>query len=580
MAEDSHYSQKRADHAVAFIEQLKHIKTKQWAGKPFKLLPWQEDIIRDVFGVIKSDGTRQFRHCYVEIPKKSGKSELAAAIALYLLCADREQGAEIYSVANDKEQAAIVFNLAQQMAQDNPVLRKMCKFVDSRKRIIFPSTRSFYTAISSEIKNKYGMNVHGCIFDELLGQTDRKLYDTMTLGAGSARLQPLNFVITTAGNDKTSVCYEEHCYAIDLLQGRKEDPVFYPVVFAADDQDDWTDPAVWARVNPSYGITVPEDFYQSFFRRAKSNVALEMEFRQFYLCQWLSSSKQWLPMEKYDKAGAPFDAGALKGRECYGGLDLASTDDIAAFVLVFPPPEDAPNGEYFVLPPFWIPHESMLRRSRQDHVLYDKWAREGHLETTEGNIIHYDFIEQKIVELSKVYNIREVCYDRWGAGQLVQHLKDEGLEPVEFAQGFKSLSQPSKELHRLILDEKLRHGGNPVLRWMMENVHIEMDAAGNIKPNKKKSREKIDGVVATVMALARAIAQEDHSSAYDKHGLLTIGPDGLEEFDSATRMWKPYVDPKKKKEPKPQGAIAYNGGTPDYLKKSTERVVTNDNETP
>jgi phage terminase large subunit-like protein len=461
------------------------------------------------------------------------------------LCADREQGAEIYSVANDKEQAAIVFNLAQQMARDNSTLRRLCKFVDSRKRIIFEPTRSYYVAMSSEVKNKYGLNVHGCIFDELLGQTDRKLYDTMTLGAGSARRQPLNFVITTAGNDKTTVCYEEHCYAMDLLEGRKEDPAYYPVVFAADDEDDWTDPAVWKRCNPSYNITVSEDFYCSYCERAKSNVALEMEFRQFYLCQWLSSSKKWLPMDVYDKCGAPFSRDDLKGRTCYGGLDLASTDDIAAFVLVFPP--DDPKGEYFVLPYFWIPKENMLRRSREDKVLYEKWAQMGFLEVTKGNIIHYDFIEEEIMKLRKDFDIKEICYDKWGAGQLVQHLQDEGFETVEFNQGFKSLSQPSKELHKLVSDYRLRHGGNPVLRWMMENVYIEMDAAGNIKPNKKKSRDKIDGVVATVMALARAFEPEEKGSVYDHRGMLAVGRHGLEERDPVTGKWVPYKGEKDRR---------------------------------
>jgi len=521
MEPDSRYNEKKADHAVAFIEQLKHIKTSEWAGKPFKLLPWQEQIIRDIFGIVKPNGARQFRHCFVEVPKKSGKSELAAAVALYLLCADQEQGAEIYSVANDREQAAIVFNLAQQMAQDNPIIRKLCKFVDSRKRIIFKPTNSFYAAISSEVKNKYGLNCHGVIFDELLGQTERKLYDTMTIGSGSARRQPLNFVITTAGQDRNSICYEEHCYALDLLQGRKIDPSYYPVVFAARDDEEWTDPAVWKRVNPSFGITVPEDFYHSFVNRAKTNVALESEFRQFYLNQWLNSAKRWLPMDKYDKGNTPIDLEKLKGRPCYGGLDLASTDDIAAFVLVFPP--DEMNGEYHVLPFFWIPEENMHQRVKNHRVPYAQWARDGHLETTEGNIIYYDFIERKVAELGKIYNIREISYDRWGAEQMSQNLKANGFEMVDFGQGFQSISQPSKELHRLVLDERLIHGGHPVLRWMFENVYIETDAAANIKPSKKKSREKIDGAVATIMALDRAIIREDEKKG--KGGIVVYDAD-------------------------------------------------------
>jgi len=571
MADDSRYSQKRADHAVAFIQQLKHIKTNEWAGKPFLLLPWQEQLVRDIFGIIKPNGKRQFRHCFVEIPKKSGKSELAAAIALYLLCADREQGAEIYSVANDREQAEIVFKLAMQMAQDNPVLRQMCKFVDSRHRIIFPKTRSYYAAISSEIKNKYGLNVHGCVFDELVGQTTRQLYDTMTLGANSGRSQPLNFVITTSGTDKTSVCYAEHCYALDLLHDRKHNPTWYPVVFAAPDDADWTDPVVWKKANPSYGITVPEEFYHNFMLRAKEDVAFEHEFRQFYLCQWLSSSKKWLPMDRYDLGNKPIDEAALYGRPCYGGLDLASTDDIAAFVLVFPPPDDEPNGEYIVLPSFWIPRENMMRRVKNNNVLYDQWHRDGFLNVTEGNVIYYDFIEKELEALAKKYDIKQVMYDTWGAIQMVQNLEGQDFEMIKFGQGYKSLSPPSKELHKIVSDGKLIHGGHPVLRWMFENVYVEMDAAANVKPSKKKSKDKIDGAVATIMALDGAIRRNEYRSPYDSHGLLTIGPDGLEEFDHTTRMWKPYVNPKKKKE-KPQGAIAYVGtGVPDYLKKTGEK---------
>ncbi len=528
MLPDSRYDERKADCAVAFIQELRHIKTTEWAGKPFMLLPWQEQIVRDLFGVVKKNGARQFRHAFVEVPKKSGKSELAAAIALYLLCADGEEGAEIYSVANDREQAGIVFHLAAQMALDNPVLRKYCKFIDSRKRIVFTPTRSFYCAMSSEVKNKYGLNIHGCIFDELLGQTDRKLYDTMTVGAGSGRRQPLNFVITTAGNDRNSICYSEHTYAMDILNERKIDPSYYPVIFAAADDDDWHDPEVWKRVNPSYGITVPEEFYYSIYERAKNDVAIESEFRQFYLCQWLSSAKKWLQMDKYDKGAETIDMEFLKGRKCYGGLDLASTDDIAAFVLVFPPDEQ--NGKFYVLPYFWIPKDNMKRRVKKDHVPYDKWHREGYLEATEGNIIYYDFIEKKIRELAEQYQLEEVAYDRWGAIQMTQNLEAQDFEMSKFGQGFVSFSEPSKELMRLVLDERFIHGGHPVLRWMFENVYIETDAAGNIKPSKKKSSEKIDGAVAAIMALSRAVynmANPKKESVYNTRGILSYGEDGF-----------------------------------------------------
>jgi len=501
MLPTSRYSKRHADYAVAFIETLTHTKG-EFSGKPFKLFPWQEQIVRDIFGILKPDGYRQFNHCFVEICKKSGKSELAAAIALFLLCADKEQGAEIYGVANDHKQASVVFNLARDMVRMNPTLSRVCTVLDGQKRIVFPPTRGFYTALSSEVKTKYGLNVHGCVFDEFLGQTDRSLYDVMVNGAEAARKQPLSFIITTAGSDKTSICYELHQMALDIDAGRKIDPAFYPAIFSAGEDDDWRDPEVWKRVNPSWGKIVSQEYYERFVENAKTDPALELQFRQFFLCQWTSTTKRWLPMDRYEKCGAPLPD--LNGRVCFGGLDLASSEDIAAFVLVFPP--DDPRDEYYVLPFFWIPSDGLARRVK---VPYGKWHQQGHLSVTDGNIIHYDFIEKQIVELTKKYNIKEVMYDRWGAIQMAQNLKGHGFKMTDFGQGFQSMSPPAKELFRLVKDQKLMHGGHPVLRWMMENVYIEMDAAGNIKPNKKRSAEKIDGVVATIMALDGAIRRED-----------------------------------------------------------------------
>ncbi len=523
MLPTSRYSKKHADYAVAFIENLQHTKGV-WAGKPFELFPWQEQIVRDLFGILKPDGYRQFRHCFVEICKKSGKSELAAAIALFLLCADKEQGAEIYGVANDRKQASIVFDVARDMVLQNVALNRLCKIMDSQKRIVFLPTRSFYTAMSSEVNTKYGLNTHGCVFDELLGQTDRKLFDVMVNGANAARKQPLSFVITTAGSDRNSICYEEHMKALDILEGRKIDSTYYPVVFNSSDDADWTDPAVWRSINPSFGKIVDEEYYRNACESAKQNPSEEIQFRQFFLCQWTNSAVRWMPMEKYDKGATPFKPEDLAGRVCFGGLDLASTDDIAALVLVFPPEEE--NGCYYVLPHFWIPKENLARRVQKDHVPYDKWEREGFLNATDGNVIHYDFIEQKIAELGEKHHIAEICYDRWGAIQMAQNLEGKDFKMIAFGQGYQSMSPPSKELMRLVLDEKIIHGGNPVLRWMIDNVYIESDAAANIKPSKKKSTEKIDGAVALIMALDRALRREDKGSP--DPGVWTYDPlDGL-----------------------------------------------------
>jgi phage terminase large subunit-like protein len=524
MLPTSHYDKDRADHAVAFIENLKHTKG-EWAGKPFSLIPWQDEIIRSVFGIVKANGYRQFTNAFVEICKKAGKSEIAAAIALYMLCADGEPGAEVYSCATDRQQASIVFSVAVDMIQQSPALRKRVKLIESQKRVIYLPTRSIYQVLSSEVASKYGYNVHACIFDELLGQPNRKLYDVMTKGAGSARRQPLNFIITTAGSDRNSICYEVHSKAMDILEGRKSDSTFYPVVYSAPDDANWTDPKVWRKANPSLGITVDEEKYHLACESAKENPAEEIQFRQFFLCQWTKQSVRWMPMETWDRCAFAVDPEELKGRICYGGLDLSSSTDITAFVLVFPPKTE--DEKYSVLPYFWIPEDNIDLRARRDHVPYDIWQKQGFLLTTQGNVVHYGFIETFIEDLGRKYNIREIAFDRWGAVQMTQNLEGMGFTVVPFGQGFKDMSPPTKELMKLALEEKIAHGGQPVLRWMMDNIFIKTDPAGNIKPDKEKSTEKIDGVVALVMALDRALRNggQVSGSVYDERGLLIIDTD-------------------------------------------------------
>ena len=517
---NSYYDKEAADYAVAFIEQLCHTKGI-WAGEKFELIDWQEQIIRDLFGIKKKNGYRQFNTAYVEIPKKQGKSELAAAIALLLTCGDGEERAEVYGCASDRQQASIVFTVAVDMIKMCPSLYKRCKIQASTKRITFSPTNSFYQVLSAEAYSKHGFSVHGLIFDELHAQPDRKLFDVMTKGSGDARQQPLAFLITTAGTDIHSICYEQHQKAKDILEGRKVDKTFYPVIYGADPEDDWTDPKVWKKANPSLGITVQMDKVETAFESARQNPAEENTFRQLRLNQWVKQAVRWMPMEKWDGCKVPFTPDFLKGRLCYGGLDLSSTTDITAFVLIFPPIEGDDN--YYVLPYFWIPEENMEKRVAKDHVMYDIYVKQGFLETTEGNVIHYGYIEQFIDELGKMYNIKEIAFDRWGAVQMTQDLDGMGFTVIPFGQGFKDMSPPTKELMNLVLSGKLKHNGHPVLRWMMDNVCVRSDPAGNIKMDKAKSTEKIDGAVALVMALDRAIRNQGSSeSVYDSRGLLFI----------------------------------------------------------
>ena len=521
MAKTSHYDKDAADYAVMFIESLCHTKGT-WAGKPFALIDWQEQIIRDLFGVLKPNGYRQFNTAYIEIPKKQGKSELAAAVALLLLCGDGEERAEGDGCAADRNQAKIVFDVAVDMVRFCPALSKRVKILESQKKITYLPTNSSYQVLSADVANKHGFNTHGVIFDELHTQPNRKLFDVMLQGSGDARMQPLYFLITTAGNDINSICYEVHQKAIDIAEGRKVDPTFYSVIYGAAEDEDWTDPEVWKKANPSLGITVGIDKVQAACESAQQNPGEENAFRQLRLNQWVKQSVRWMPMDKWDACAFPVSEDDLEGRICYGGLDLSSTTDITAFVLVFPPLDE--EDKYYILPYFWIPEETLDLRVRRDHVPYDLWERQGTLMTTEGNVVHYGYIEKFIERLGERFNIREIAFDRWGAVQMVQNLEGLGFTVVPFGQGFKDMSPPTKELMKLVLEEKIAHGGHPVLRWMMDNIFIRTDPAGNIKADKEKSTEKIDGAIATIMGLDRAIrcGNDTGASVYDSRGLLFI----------------------------------------------------------
>ena len=522
MLPSSIYDCRKADRAVRFIESLTHT-IGQWRGQPFVLLPWQERIVRDVFGIVDAKtGFRQFKRVYIEIPKKQGKTELDAAVALKLLCADDEPSAEIYGCASDRQQAGICFKVAADMVRLNPVLRKKIKIIESLKRMIYLPNGSFYQVLSAEAYSKHGFNVHGLIFDELHAMPDRKLFDVMTQGSGDARRQPLFFFTTTAGTDVHSICHEQHQKAVDILEGRKIDPTFYPVIFAAGQDDDWTSEETWRKCNPSLGVTISLDSVREWCNSAKQNPAEENNFRQLRLCQWVKQAVRWMPMAAWDACEHKIDADALKGRVCYGGLDLSSTIDLTSFVLCFPPIDD---GEpYILLAWYWLPEETLDVRVRRDHVPYDVWRAQGRFFTTEGNVVHYKAIERFIEQLSEIYNIREIAYDRWGATQVAQDLEEMGLTVIPFGQGFRDMSPPTKELLKLVLEKKIAHDGNPVLHWNFDNALIRKDPAGNIKLDKEKSTEKIDGAVASVMALDRALrgGVTETESVYERRGLIVV----------------------------------------------------------
>lgn len=519
MASPFHFDERAATVAVNFFERLLVHSKGEWAGQAFELQPWQrDDIIRPLFGWKRADGTRKFRTAYIEIPRKNGKSTLGAGIALCLLFADDEPGAQVYSAAVDRAQAAIVFDEAKNMVTAAPELARRSQVY--KRSITVDSTRSAYHVLSADAYSKHGLNPSGVIFDELHAQPNRELWDVLKTGMG-ARRQPLLVAITTAGYDRNSICWEQHEYARQVLAGVIDDPTFFGYIAAAEETDNWQDPATWRKANPSLGVTVKEEFLANEARLATETPAYENTFRRLYLSQWTQQETRWLPLDKWDLCGQePVDAERLRGRVCYAGLDLASTTDIAALVLVFPDDEE-PVG-YDVLPFFFIPGDNIIDRVRRDRVPYDAWVRAGLITATEGNVIDYKAILVALDELAQTYDIKELAYDRWGATKLIQDLVEAGMEVIPFGQGFASMSPPTKELLNLVLAGRLRHGGHPVLRWMADNAVVRQDPAGNIKPDKSKSSERIDGIVAAIMGLDRATRQGG-TSVYEGRDMLVIG---------------------------------------------------------
>jgi phage terminase large subunit-like protein len=516
---------------VRFFEQhLRHTKG-QYARKPFLLnLEWQRRIIKDIFGTVKSNGLRQYTTAYIEIPKKNGKTELAAGIALGGLLIDNEPGAEVYLAASTRDQAGICFRIAAQMVRNSPRLSKLCKIIDSTKVICLRDDRnSFLRAISADAGNQDGINPSMAVFDELHRQPNSDLWDVLSYGM-STRRQPLLFAITTAGiTGESPICEDQHNYARRILDGTFQDPTYYPVIYGLDDGEDWTlegEPAIdgraatgWFKANPSLGHHLPIEKVREEYERARSNPSQQNSFRRLRLDQWVGQEVRYLPMDCWKRCGEMFSPDDFAGATCFGGLDLSATQDITAFVLVF-----ERDNLFHLMPHFWLPEHELHLRSRKDKVPYDQWADRGLIHTTPGNQVDYAYVRETIRRLSVLYDIREVGYDRWNATQIVQNLVDDGVKMIPIGQGFASMSAPTKELLRLLMLEKIRHNGNPVLTWMADCFSVKQDPSDSVKPAKpdrRKSSKRIDGIVALINALSRFIVSPGyHGSIYDTRGLL------------------------------------------------------------
>lgn len=487
-----------AQHVIDFFGFLKHSKG-EWAGRPFVLEPWDQFIIGCPFGWKRADGTRRFRTAYVEVPRKNGKSTKLAGIGLYLLIADGEAGAEVYSSATKKDQARIVWSESERMVKSSPALSSRVGCF--RNNLHITGTASKFEPLGADSNTLDGLNAHGNLVDELHAHRDRGVWDVLVTSMG-ARRQPMTYAITTAGTyEPESIGWELHDHAVKVAEGALDDDSFFCYVAAIDDDDEWTDPAVWAKANPNLGVSVKPEYLAQMCQDAINKPSFTNTFLRLHLDRWTQQVERWISMEKWNAVTAEVDPEALRTRPCWGGLDLSQKLDLAAFVLAFP----RDDGGFDLLPRFWCPESTILERSRKDRVQYDAWERDGLLIATPGEVIDYDFIRSEINELGKQYSIQEIAYDPWNAQQTATQLGEtDGFTMVAFRQGYASMSEPAKEFERLVVAGKLVHGGNPVLRWMASNVAKTEDPSGNIKPDKSKSREKIDGIVAAIMAIGRA----------------------------------------------------------------------------
>ncbi len=512
-----------ADHAQGFIESLHHYKG-EWAGEPFILEPWERDqIIRPLFGTLNpKTGLRQFNMSYIEVASKNGKSTLCAAVALYMLTSDGEEGAEVYCAAVDREQAGIVFREAVEMAESSGLIEEGYLTVNRTvKRINHPASRSFLQVLSADSFRAEGVNAHAIIFDELHAQPNRQLYDVLRKRMG-ARREPMMICITTAGFDRKSICWEIRSKIADPIRRGTVDPGNWFVrIWDVPENADWEDEKNWYLANPGLGTIKNLEQMRAEAREAKLVPAQQNAFKRYHLSQWTQAETRAINLKQWDACpriiGNPEEE--LANCRCYGGLDLASRTDLAALVLDFPLDDNA----HYWLAHFWIPLDNLQERSRRDRVDYATWESEGWITATDGNIIDYDQIRHDINRFCEFYDVQEIAYDPWNATQLALKLQeDDGITMVEFRQGYKSMNIPTKDFLPSISAGKIDHGGNPVLRWMADNLMVRTDPAGNLKPDKEKSTEKIDGIVAGIMAFGRSILHHEEESVYETRGILTI----------------------------------------------------------
>ncbi len=517
------FDEDAAAQAVQFFGLLRHSKG-EWAGRPFALSPWQEhDVIRPLFGWKRADGTRRYRVAYLEVARKNGKSTMAAAIGNKLFLNDGEPGAEVYTAATKRDQARITHEESKAqvrgLIRDDPRLRR--HIIVSRDNLAIPSQRCKYEPLGADADTMDGLNVHAAIVDELHMHKRPDVWNVLET-ATAARRQPLLFGITTAGFDRTSICWHLHDYAAKVLDGTIEDDSFFAYVCTLDEGDDWTDRRLWAKANPNLHVTVKEDDLLRKFHKARESPAFENDFKRLHLNLWTEQSVRWLAMDRWDACAGKVDLDALAGAECYGGLDLAPKRDLSALVLVFP------VGDCWqVVPYFWMPEENLRERERRDRLPYTTWVRQGLITATPGNVTDYAMIQERIIEeIARRFNVKQVAFDPYGATEMVTKLMEHSIEMVEFRQTIQHFNEPTQKLEALITGRKIAHGGHPVLRAHAQAVTVKTDLNENIRPVKDRTTGRIDGIVALIMALGRCVARDQFRSIYETRGLLRLeGPE-------------------------------------------------------
>jgi len=507
----------RGQQAVDFVNSLTH--TGDYNGVPFALRLWQEAFVRQLLGTIRPDGLRRYRKAFLGLPRKQGKTELAAAILLYLLLGTGKRDQQLFSASGDFKQAALIYGAAASMIRNDPALEAVCLLYDGSKRIVCERLNSFYQALSSDAPGKHGLRPSAVIFDELHVLPNRELYKALTTAFG-ATIEPLTLMITTAGWDRTSLCWEQWRYAEGVRDGLIDDPAFLPVIYAAQPEDDWASEDTWRKAMPGLGDFCSLEFIQDECRQAKQLPAYENSFKQLYLDLWTEQALRWLSTESWLACGGYFEPATLAGEPCYGGLDLGVTGDMSVYALAFP---DG-SGGYAVLAHGWAPREGKWRKEPRNKDRYEDWARLGYLTLTDGDTTDHQQIEDAIVKWADVYPLRTLYADRAYATQILTRLANtHGIEVKGIPQGPVTLNEAMVRLEELVISQTIRHGDNPLLNWAVANAVIHLNTTGLKHLDKSQATERIDALAALVNALAAAVADPNNTgpSIYESRGVAT-----------------------------------------------------------